>query len=431
MDGLLFSNHTPTPGLTEYRKAIEPVQVPEDSTPDKILIINRYDFLTLDHLKCTWRIISDGHKTSPKETSIPKGVKPGTKAALFILGEIRPTPAGEFLEVSFALKERTLWADAGFEVAWGQIPFKKDPKVSVMPPVGSASCPKVTRVSPEILEVTGRHKVWQFDTVHGCLSGCKTSSGTPVFQERLKMDFYRAVTDNEGGNDGWEWRVNNLHLTKPHLQSFEATKDPATSTVTIVALHRIAPPVFEWSVDTITTYEITDSGLKYHVKGNPRGLRLPRTFARIGLTLRFMPTYSQCSWYGRGPGEAYFDSKLSQRIGNYSSSIDALFTNYEWPQEGSNRTDIRWVSFSDEDDVGKITAKFGDQQGCSFMASHYTTEDLDECGHIYELEKRKKQEVIVRLDWKHQGLGSGSCGPKVLPEYELRSEPFEFELVLE
>ncbi|CRK03658.1 hypothetical protein BN1723_020892, partial [Verticillium longisporum] len=27
MDGLCFSDHTPTPGLVEYKKAIEPVQV--------------------------------------------------------------------------------------------------------------------------------------------------------------------------------------------------------------------------------------------------------------------------------------------------------------------------------------------------------------------------------------------------------------------
>ncbi len=73
MDGLLFSNHTPTPGLIEYSKAIEPVQVLGGSK-DKVKIINRYDFATLDHLACEWSLVSDGSKKTGKEVKIPKGM---------------------------------------------------------------------------------------------------------------------------------------------------------------------------------------------------------------------------------------------------------------------------------------------------------------------------------------------------------------------
>jgi beta-galactosidase/beta-glucuronidase len=74
MDGLLFSNHTPTPGLIEYSKAIEPVQVLGGSK-DKVKIINRYDFATLDHLKCEWSLVSDGSKKVGKEVKIPKSIE--------------------------------------------------------------------------------------------------------------------------------------------------------------------------------------------------------------------------------------------------------------------------------------------------------------------------------------------------------------------
>ncbi len=73
MDGLLFSDHTPTPGLIEYAKAIEPVQV-LGGTKDKVRIINRYDHTTLDHLKCEWSIIGDGFKKTGQEVKIPKGM---------------------------------------------------------------------------------------------------------------------------------------------------------------------------------------------------------------------------------------------------------------------------------------------------------------------------------------------------------------------
>jgi beta-galactosidase len=74
MDGLLFSDHTPNPGLIEYRKAIEPVQVLSNKFRDnKVEIINRYDYITLDHLKCEWHIVGDGFTTEVKEVEIPKG----------------------------------------------------------------------------------------------------------------------------------------------------------------------------------------------------------------------------------------------------------------------------------------------------------------------------------------------------------------------
>lgn len=77
-------------------------------------------------------------------------------------------------------------------------------------------------------------------------------------------------------------------------------------------------------------------------------------------------------------------------------------------------------------------ASFGLQEGCSFSASHYAVEDVDAARHPFELERKRRDDVIVvRLDWRHMGLGTGSCGPDCLPEYELRSQDFEFDLWLE
>ena len=73
MDGLCFSDHRPTPGLTEYRKAIEPVQVISGDN-ETITVINRYDHVTLDHLVCYWELITDGHREPGKMVEIPKGM---------------------------------------------------------------------------------------------------------------------------------------------------------------------------------------------------------------------------------------------------------------------------------------------------------------------------------------------------------------------
>jgi beta-galactosidase len=72
MDGLCFPDHTPTPGLTEYKKAIEPVQA-LSIDGGKVTIVNRYDFNSLDHLQCHWTLVADGLKKEGGEVEIPKG----------------------------------------------------------------------------------------------------------------------------------------------------------------------------------------------------------------------------------------------------------------------------------------------------------------------------------------------------------------------
>ena len=42
----------------------------------------------------------------------------------------------------------------------------------------------------------------------------------------------------------------------------------------------------------------------------------------------------------------------------------------------------------------------------------------------------KREQVFLKLDHQHHGLGSNSCGPGVLPQYELLPEEFSFRLRL-
>ena len=116
------------------------------------------------------------------------------------------------------------------------------------------------------------------------------------------------------------------------------------------------------------------------------------------------------------------------------------------PQEGANRTDTRWVRISKagegkEDGVGgekkkgtELLAQFvegGKRRTFDFQASHYRMEDVAAAGHPYELRKKKRGETVLRLDAAHHGLGTGSCGPKTLPQYALYPKPFEFEVLLQ
>lgn len=450
MDGLLFSDHTPTPGLIEWKKAIEPVQILDGSTHQSIRIINRYDFATLDHLKCEWSVVGDGFTRPRKPLSITEGIKPGTTAELKISDvDLTDLPAESYVEVSFSLKEDTNWAKAGHEVAWGQVAIKSGPTLAALKLAHASTEVSVTKVSPTTLEITGSpSNKWTFDLIKGqVISWVK--NGQELIKSTFDLSFYRALTDNDIPEDGKYWRSKRLHQTVTHTSSVTAAIDPITKSYIITVQARTAPPVFEWGIDTTTTYTFTSTSLSIHLSGKPSGINLPKTFARLGLTFSIPKSanFTQASWFGRGPGENYKDKKLSQRFGNWSKQIPDLWVPYEFPQESGNRTDVRWVEFQSgstssilesvaqkvigkEHNVG-LKASFGDQEGCSFQASHYDVSDVDEAKHPYELEEKRKEEVIVRLDWDHHGLGTGSCGPKTLDKYALSSGDFEYEVLLE
>ena len=64
----------------------------------------------------------------------------------------------------------------------------------------------------------------------------------------------------------------------------------------------------------------------------------------------------------------------------------------------------------------------------SFHASVYTQEELEACAHHYEL--KPSGSTVLCLDYALNGIGSNSCGPKVLDQYRFREESFTFSIKL-
>jgi beta-galactosidase len=163
------------------------------------------------------------------------------------------------------------------------------------------------------------------------------------------------------------------------------------------------------------TYRILGSGdilIETHLL--PSGA-LPPTLPRVGLTMALPGDFETFTWYGRGPHESYVDRKLSAPVGLYQGSVeDQYYAPYMMPQESGNKTDVRWVALTDEDGVGLLVTGMP-EMGVS--AHHFTAQELTEATHTFDLEPR--DEVILNLDHAQTGLGNGSCGPGVLPEYQL------------
>ncbi|KAK0610336.1 Beta-galactosidase [Lasiodiplodia hormozganensis] len=460
MDGLVRSDHSPAPGLLEYKKAIEPVQlVAVAADASSATVVNRYDFLTLDHLRCRVALVGDGFVEQLGETAVPT-VLPGAQGAVALPNGVahaaaaaaaRRPAGGSYLQLSWTLKQDTAWAPAGHEVATHQhllAPFPADGDERPASSSSSAAAPSVTATAAAAadLVITGPASTWRFDLATGLLASWKKrpAAGGGGGEQQLELlhsppalTFHRAPTDNDLGGAAKDWAEKLLHLARLHCRSATWKADGDAGTVVVETQHRYAPPVLEWCVWVRTKYVFYGTGegvdadaVRIEVHARAEGKNLPKTFARLGweFGLASAAAFETAEWFGRGPGEGYRDKKLSQAIGNWCARIEdggdgeenVLWTEYEVPQEGGNRTDVRWVRLLGAEGVRRLTARFVGVEGGNFSASHYRAEDVAEAGHPWELRKMRREELVVRLDVEHQGLGTESCGPGALEEHQLK-----------
>ena len=163
-------------------------------------IINRYDFVDLDHLECKWWLSDEeGRKGDEGTVDIAPHVGPGQTADLQ-LPDIQTGTVGEaFVNLSFCWKKPNLWADAGFEIATAQIPVNSFR--DLRKPAAVTEAALKTELSPAGTDLTVatvyKNTAWNFDIVRGLLTSW-TKDGVELFSSGPIIDFWRAPTDNDG-----------------------------------------------------------------------------------------------------------------------------------------------------------------------------------------------------------------------------------------
>jgi beta-galactosidase len=446
MDGLCFSDHTPTPGLIELKKVFEPVHC---SYEKAILhVTNGYDFSSLEHLEAKWEIY-----TFPSEAQTRASRKVLSSGSLEVprvaagattevpLNQINDQisgsrPSGEtWFTLSFQVKQgfQSQWAQAGHEVAFFQTRLETSHGFPLLRP-SSQSSPAIHSTSTSIAIKAGfstftfaRSTGHLTDWIHKLTALLAHSAGP-------QLTVWRAPTDNDLGADAAVWKRYGLDKMVHNVRSMEVT--PYEGYVKVDVVTAFAPPVLAWKLTVNTTYTVlADGGLLIDVEVTPHGDFSP-TLPSLGLSCILPMEFDNVVWFGKGPGESYVDSCASQRVGTYQKSVDELFTNYEVPQENGSRMDARWLTLTNQDAKGvavRMVESEHEEKLFSFSALHYTAEDLEKAMHAGpELERYKREEVVLRMEVAHHGLGTASCGPGVLENYQLKTRKegwkFGFEM---
>ncbi len=428
-DGLVFPDRQPSPGLTELKKVIEPVRIETaESGPNQVRITNRFDFVTLDGLIFSWKLMIDGRTEDSGVLDVP-ALPPQRQATVQIPFSMREDVDPEAdcrVEIDCRLARATSWAEAGHELAWAQVQLPqangKQPKQRGRGNLAG----DVLRFSENAagIAVTGREFELVFDRRRGTLCDWKWR-GQSIIESGPQLNLWRPRMDNDGfggGNFNKLWHDCRLHQLQHRVDG--GTVKKRKDQVVVEFETRVAPPVLDIGWRCFYRWTVHLSGqLSLSTQGIPEGEwpHLPR----IGLEMGLPQDFEQVLWYGRGPGENYPDTQEAARFGLYSASVDQLFTSYVFPQENGSRGDLKFLALTDVAGRGLIVR--GDN--FRFAASRFEPADIDRAQHACEL--RRSDRIVLCLDHRFAGVGSGSCGPYTLEKYRVQPEKFEFALDFE
>ncbi|MCG7202419.1 glycoside hydrolase family 2 TIM barrel-domain containing protein [Streptomyces arenae] len=398
-DGLVFPDRRPSPGLLEYKKVIEPVRIDGDGTT--VRVTNKQDFADLSALAFEWSYQVDGETVASGSLAVP-ALAAGESAE----AKLPEPPAADGGETRWTVRALlaadTSWGPAGHVVAWGQIPVS----ARRSPSVAATAAP-----------VTGGGRITLGPGTFDARTGALLSVGS-VAVTGLRLDVWRATTDNDDGA-AWQsdlrygelWRKFGLHRMRHRLDAVETDGDALTVRT------RVAPAAWEFGLTTGYRWTSDGDRLRLTVRVTPDGdwtVPLPRLGIRFGL-----PAADRVRWFGGGPEEAYPDTRSASLVSRWESTVDGLQTPYVRPQENGARADVRWA------ELGGLRID-GDPEFW-FTARRWTTEQLDAAAHRTDL--TPGDTVWVNLDHGQHGIGSQSCGPGVLPPYQLHAAPAEFTFV--
>jgi beta-galactosidase len=413
-DGLLFPDRTPSPGLEELKKVVEPVRI--TPAPDGgIRVANLHQVLDLSHLGFEWSLEAEGVPVATGHLEVPP-LAPGEQTTV----PLPPLPTTElesWLTVRALLAADRRWAPAGHEIAWGQLPITPAggaPGRAGSPPgVRGRGVAHTPRAETAFTVGPGA-----FDQTDGRLVGLGD-----LAVEGPRLDLWRAPTDNDEGYHGDEawapiWRRIGLH--RLHHRVDQVAADGAT----LVVRARVAPAGTDLGVAATYRWSAVPGGLRLELEVVPEG-DWPCPLPRLGLRMAVPAALRRVEWFGRGPGEAYADTGRAARIGRFSASVEELQTPYLYPQENGNRAGVRWATLADGHGNG---IRVEGEPTFDLTARPWTSERLDRARHPTDL--RPDDRIWVNLDLAQQGIGSASCGPGVLPAYRLDPAPTTFTVRL-
>ena len=425
IDGLIMPDRTPSPGLYEYKKVIEPITTTAvDIQKGIINLLSRYDFANLDRFNLIYKVMEDDVILQTGFMAVPSIEARANKDITlpYDLSTIKVKPGAHYyVNISYQLREDTSYASSGHELATAQFELPLYKEGIVVRPEGILNVEK----EHTTLHVKGANFSLDFNLVNGNLMNI-VRDGMQVLSKGPRLTLWRAPISNDMEIIDKLKKVYFLHLEHEVVMNIDYHMEGNILKVEVDTINSTINSA--WHFKTKYVYTVCPSGdILIDVEGTPsgRGDLAPDMLPRIGVSMHLDKSMEHVRYFGMGPGENYADSKEAAQMGLYANTVDGLFTNYVIPQENGNHMGCKWVSMTNDRGMGLLASTEGD---FNFSASWYEDKDLDDAKHTCDLVKRDY--IVFNVDYKQNALGTNSCGQWQLDKYRAKFEDFKLSFRL-
>ena len=434
INGLVAPDRTPHPHYYEVKHVYQPIMfellnVNEEESYAYVKVSSLDFFTGIDEYDYEAMIVGkDGRVLDDAEGRSLKGLKPDENGVVRIPFEegrldatgLRGSVSYQsvfndvILQLSAKLKESTLWADAGYTVAYDQF-LGWNPSLTAFD-WDDLSSGRIQKRKNKDVESTaeGGYIVrcgefsYTVDSI-GALTSINRRN-TEYLAGPLEPDFWKPANDNQIRND--------YERTMGVWRNVGPGREIVNSQIRTVKRNRTKFVQLRYdyktSVGALLTlcYELCESMVKVSLDYDPAQVEVA-SLPRFGMRLRVpAQDYDSVCWSGRGPWENYPDRKNGALFGRYNLAVSEYMVDYVYPQDNSNRSDC--YDFAVKSDNHRLTVT--SEEPFNLRIWNYSEEDLEKARHGYELPQRDY--LNINIDKEIIGVGGNDAwGAKTEPQY--------------
>lgn len=424
VDGLVYPDRVPHTGLLEYKNVYRPARaVSYDQDTGALCIRNYMDFTDLkEYLEIRYTVECDGvcRKAGAMHAF---SVKPGQTGRAILPAHV-PERGRAYLKLYYYLKKETALVPAGYLLGWDEIPLhtgddRNQTAVQWLKRGETEPTPVSVEEEDAFLYLEGAGFSYTYDKRIGMFSQIHYG-GRDYLDQPMELNIWRAPTDNDMYIKQ-EWK--RARYDHARARAYKSRFRQTAQGVEIFSRLSLAAPAVQ-PMMTVEAAWVIDNGGGIRVELSVKREREFPELPRFGLRLFLNRDMDHVSYFGLGPGESYRDKCRASSHGLYEGHVSEMHEDYIRPQENGSHRDCDYVVA----DNGKIGLTAVSKQPFSFNVSPYTQEELEKKKHNYELEPSSS--TVLCLDYTQNGIGSNSCGPRLMKKYRFDEEAFTFNLKL-
>ena len=406
-NGIIYADRTPSPKMQEVKKLFSNIIIDIDGS--QATIKNKNLFIDLSDYNFILTVEQEGNILNKAVLDI--NVNAGEQKIIDI-AKYLPNLTDEYtVNISATLKNDTLYAKAGYEIAFGQAIMGSwtERKTKI-----SENTPFTITYGDVNIGVKGENFEVLFSKGEGGIISL-VYNGEEYITRTPSLTFHRAYTDNDKGNlafydnSGWFAASKGLKIVG---DSFKVSNDENYLYFS-VEFESKYPEKFRCLVE----YKVNRLGEVY-ITANYPSISNEEYIPLFGMDFKLKKHNYKFKYYGLGSEENYLDRKCGAKLGVYESTARENFARYLIPQECGNREQVRYVDVYSDDNIGLHFESIDTPFAMSVLP--YSSFELENAMHINELPNINY--TWVRIMAKQMGVGGDdSWGAPVQERYRLKA----------